>query len=258
MIKGQNKDIYRNITGKRVLITGSSSGIGASMTSLFSSYGAKVGIHYCTNEQNAVQLKNQITDQGGVAEVFKADFQNTGEIIKLAESFIETFSGIDILINDAGASYSQQVFWELDTVDLDRTLNVNLKAPFILSQKAFLAMKKQGKGGRIINISSISTKYGGSSGSLHYAISKSALETLTIGLAKIGAPYNILVNAIRPGLIDTPFHKRFIKKDLSKRIELIPLRRMGKPMDIANMALYLASEGGNFITGQIFTVSGGD
>jgi 3-oxoacyl-[acyl-carrier protein] reductase len=251
-------DIYSSLKGKRVLVTGGSSGIGASISRMFAAKGAKVGIHYNAGKDRAEELKAEITGQGGTAEIFRADFQDAGDIIRLAESFMGVFGGIDVLVNNAGASYNQRAFWELEPDDLERTMSVIIKAPFLLSQKAFSAMKGQGAGGRIINISSISVKYGGSPESLHYTVSKAGLEALTTGLAKIGADHKILVNTIRPGVIDTPFHGRYIKKDMGKRIELIPLKRMGKPEDIANMALYLASEGGNFITGQTFTVSGGD
>ena len=119
-------------------------------------------------------------------------------------------------------------------------------------------MKAQG-GGKIINISSIAAKYGGSVKSLHYGAAKASLEAITIGLARFGAPYNILVNAIRGGFIDTQFQNRYAKeKDLKSRIALIPLKRPGKPDDIAHAVLYLASEAGNFITGEILTIAGGD
>ena len=118
-------------------------------------------------------------------------------------------------------------------------------------------MKDQG-GGKIINISSISAKYGGSGQTLHYGAAKSALETVTLGLAKAGAKYNILVNTVRGGFIDTSMHKKLGRNNIEKRIEMIPLRRAGRPEDMARMVLFLASEAGDFITGETFTVAGGD
>jgi NAD(P)-dependent dehydrogenase (short-subunit alcohol dehydrogenase family) len=134
---------------------------------------------------------------------------------------------------------------------------LNAQAPFFLAQGAFRFMKNNG-GGKIINISSISAKYGGSDRTLHYGASKAALEAINRGLAKAGAPHNILVNAIRAGFIDTPMHKKLGRTNLEKRIHAIPLKKPGKAEDIARMALFLASEGGDFITGETFTVAGGD
>ena len=137
---------------------------------------------------------------------------------------------------------------------------MNAKAPFFLSGEVFDSMKDQG-GGRIINISSVNVKYGGGAKSIHYVASKAALESITRGFAREGAKYNILVNTIRPGVIDTPMHtniRGYSRKDFQKRIALVPLKRMGKPIDIARMALFLASEAGDFITGEIFTIAGGD
>jgi 3-oxoacyl-[acyl-carrier protein] reductase len=114
------------------------------------------------------------------------------------------------------------------------------------------------RGGKIINISSISVKYGGSAQTLHYGAAKSALETVTLGLSKAGAKHNILVNTVRGGFIDTPMHQKLGRTNIEKRIEMIPLKKAGKPRDVAGMVLFLASEAGDFITGETFTVAGGD
>lgn len=118
-------------------------------------------------------------------------------------------------------------------------------------------MKEQG-GGKIINISSVSAKYGGSPQTLHYGAAKAALDATTVGLARAGAPYNILVNSVRGGLVDTPFHHKIGRSSLEDRIKLTPLKRAGQPIDIARMVLFLASSAGDYITGEIFTVAGGD
>ena len=118
---------------------------------------------------------------------------------------------------------------------------------------------KKSSGGKIINISSIAAKYGGSTRSLHYGASKAALEAVTIGLARAGAPHNILVNAVRGGYIDTPAqHRLSSQKDLAERVKRIPLQRAGQPEDIASMVVFLASGAGDFITGEIMSVTGGD
>jgi 3-oxoacyl-[acyl-carrier protein] reductase len=133
---------------------------------------------------------------------------------------------------------------------------VNVFAPMMITSKLFIGMKER-RFGRVVNISSIGAKYGGSSYSMHYGCSKRALEGLSKTIAKEGAEYNILVNTIRPGVIDTDFHKKF-PKDMRKRIEQIPLKKMGKASDVADLVFYLGSDKNNFITNEIVTISGGE
>lgn len=251
--------MFESIKEKKVLITGSSSGIGAETASLFASYGAHVGIHYNKNKEKACQLQKKIVDTGGIAEVFEGDLLEESTRSDLIRSFIRIFGRIDVLINNAGGVIGNMPFLELDEMSWRDTMALNATAPFFLSRNAFLFMRDNG-GGKIINISSISAKYGGSMNTMHYGAAKAALEALTKGFAKAGAPHNILVNCIRGGVIDTPFHSRIDRTSsaMEKRISLIPLRRMGKPADIARLALFLASEEGDFITGEVFTVVGGD
>ena len=136
-------------------------------------------------------------------------------------------------------------------------MSLNTRAPYILSQLAMKQMKKQ-RGGRIINISSIGTKYGGNPSTGTYTISKAALEAMTLIFAKYGAPFNILVNALRVGITNTNFLKHNIKKNLDKRIQLIPLKRLGEPSEIANTIFFLSSDESSYTTGSIISIAGGD
>lgn len=249
--------MFEDIKEKKVLVTGASTGIGACIAELFASYGAFVGIHYRSSRKEALELKNHISKHGGRAEVFKGDLLDNSSRVKLIPSFVKVFQGLDILINNAGGIYGFKDFLKLDEKSWDDTFTLNVKSPFFLIQNAFFYMKKQ-NGGKIINISSVSAKYGGSSQSIHYGAAKAALESVTKGLACAGAQYNILVNSIRGGFVDTSFHKKIGRKDITKRIDLIPLKRAGKPIDIARTALFLASSAGDYITGEIITVAGGD
>lgn len=249
--------MFEDLKGKRILVTGASSGIGACIADLLGSYGALVGVHYRSNEKGAIDIVNNIKKQGGRAKAFQGDLLHTSVRGKLIKSFIDAFGSLDVLVNNAGGVYGFKHFLELDEESWNNTFALNTKAPFFLTKAAFSVMKEQG-GGKIINISSISAKYGGSPQTLHYGAAKAALDSLTVGLARAGAQYNILVNSIRGGFVDTPFHKKIGRGDLEDRIKLIPLKRAGQPIDIARMALFLASEAGDYITGEIFTVAGGD
>ena len=248
--------MFKNIKDKRVLITGGSGGIGSCMVLLFADYQAKVGIHHHNGKKEAENLVRQVEKKNGCAVSFQANLlEDTTDT--LIESFIERCGGIDILINNAGGVFGSMDIIALDSTSWESTFRLNAQAPFFLAQGAFRFMKNNG-GGKIINISSISAKYGGSDKTLHYGASKAALESINRGLAKAGASHNILVNTIRAGFIDTPMHKKIGRTNLEKRIQAIPLKKSGKAEDIARMALFLASEGGDFITGETFTVAGGD
>jgi len=249
--------LFEDLKGKKILVTGASSGIGACIADLLGSYGAVVGVHYRNNKKGAMDIVNNIKKQGGKAEAFQGDLLLASVRANLVKSFIDVFGGIDVLVNNAGGVCGFKHFLELDEESWDNTLALNAKAPFFIAKDAFSVMKEQG-GGKIINISSISAKYGGSSETLHYGAAKAALDSLTIGLARAGAQYNILVNSVRGGFVDTPFHKKIGRSNLEDRIKLIPLKRAGQPIDIARMVLFLASEAGDYITGEIFTVAGGD
>ena len=248
--------MFKAIRGKKVLITGASGGIGASMALLFAEHGAILGLHYNSGKEAADSLVMEVEKYGSQASLFQADLLRESSET-LVDAFIDHFGGIDILINNAGAVLGFKDFLELDDKSWEETFKLNAQVPFFMAQRAFAYMKKN-DGGKIINVSSVAAKYGGSERSLHYGAAKAALEAETIGLARAGAKYNILVNAIRGGFIDTPFHQKLGPKNIEERVQLIPLKRAGQPKDVANMALFLASEGGDFITGEILGITGGD
>ncbi len=249
--------MFQGLRGKRVLITGSSGGIGASLARLFASHGASVGLHFHRNKRTALALHGEIAGAGGQAVCLPADFLDPSDCRRLVQAFLRRFGRIDVLINNAGGPVGPTHFLRLKESFWDQTFALNVKAPFFLARQAFRTMKENG-GGKIINISSVSAKYGGSPQSLHYAAAKAALEAVTVGLARAGASHNILVNTIRAGVVDTPLHRKMGRDSLKDRIRLIPLKRIGQPIDIARMALFLASEAGDYITGEVFSVSGGD
>ncbi|KKU70546.1 MAG: hypothetical protein UX94_C0004G0010 [Parcubacteria group bacterium GW2011_GWA2_47_21] len=250
---------YDSLSGKRVLITGASSGIGATMAKLFALHGAKIGIHYRNSKNSALNVLREIKSAGGEGELFKGDLLQRNVRANLISKFINKFGGIDILINNAGAILEYKHFSRLTETNWDDMFALHAKASFVLSQKAFANMTRQ-KWGRIINISTNATKYA-SPNIMHYYSSKASLEAVTLGFAKEGTKHNILVNAIRCGNINTPMHTKFVgysEKKNRERIRMIPLARAGNPEEIAHLALFLCSSASDFTTGQIITVAGGE
>ena len=243
------------LKNKYVLVTGASSGIGFQIAKDFLLEGAFVGIHYSKNLKGAKRLLKY--GKNNQCKIFKSDFSNSNEISTLWNEFSLWSKGrIDVLVNNA--SFVKPMSLEnLSEEEWDKTFQVNLKAAFQLSREAFSIMSKK-KNGRIINISSGGWKYGGGRDTIHYSVSKAALEALTIAFAKRGAPHNVLVNAIRPGATKTPFHKKIGRKDLSARTNLVPLKRLAKPSEISNTVLFLAGSKSSFITNTIINVTGGE
>ncbi len=249
--------MFDAIRNTRVLVTGAGSGIGASIAELFALHGAVVGIHYHANNANVETIAGNSGFEDNKPYLIQADLLNPKEREAIIPSFINKVGGIDVLINNAGAILGTDHFSHMEQKSWDDTINLNLTAPFFLARDAFISMKQQGRG-RIINISSIAAKYGGSSTSIHYGAAKAGIEAVTRTLAREGAGYNILVNAIEPGVIDTDFHKKIGRSSLTERVKTIPLKRAGVPLDIARLCLFLAAESGDYITGQVLGVTGGD
>ncbi len=253
-----NEISLTGLKGKRVLITGASGAIGSITAELFGRAGAITGIHYYKNRHAAVKILKKIEAANGKAILVKADLLNFRQTSVLIDKFCEEAGGIDILVNCAGGFSKPANFETLDTKAWHNVLDLNLGSVFFLMREAFLRMKVK-KFGRIINISSVAAKYGGSPLTAHYGAAKAAVENLTIFFSRVGAPYNILVNCVRPGVIATELHNKFrTENQMKQRISLIPLKRAGTTYDIAMMILFLSSDAGSFITGQIIPVSGGE
>lgn len=236
---------------KTILITGANSGIGLATTKLFLQKGYFVFAHYFSSNDKLKKLNRE------KLEMFQSDLSQPKNIAKVFSRCLQKCRKVDVLFNNAGNLSISKNIESIKLKDFDYALNVNLKAPFLLSQLALKHMKKS-NGGRIINISSIGIKYGGNSISAHYTISKAAVEAMTISFAKAGAPYNVLVNAVRAGLTETNMLKSNPAKDMKKRIDLIPLKRLANPKEIAESIYFLASKESSYVSGSILTVAGGE
>ena len=239
---------------RTVLVTGASSDIGREICIRFAKEGWNVLCHYFSSDKEAKDLKKTLVSYGIDCYLLKADLSSKSSIKRLLDK-IKNFN-IQSLINNAGTYTVSKHFSRLNIDDITDAFMVNAFAPILLSAGIFMRMKKSGFG-RIVNISSIACKYGGSSSSMHYGCSKLAMEGIAKTLSREGAAGNVLVNTIRPGVINTKFHTRF-PKDMKKRITMIPMRKIGNPEDVAEMAYYVGSDKNNFITGEIITVAGGE
>lgn len=239
-----------NLKDKKVLITGASGGIGNSMVKLFSNAGAIVGLA----ARNEEKLKNLASELPNKSYIFKIDLSNLAEVETFFEAADKEMDGIDILICNAGIT-KDMLSMRMKTEDFQDVLNVNLTSTFILNREACKKMMRR-KFGRIINISSI-VGVMGNPGQANYCASKAGMIGMTKSIAQEYASRGITINCIAPGFIKTPMTEVLTDEQKKAMLDKIPTGRFGNPEDIANTALFLASEEAGYITGQTIHVNGG-
>lgn len=239
------------LENKVAIITGAGAGIGRGIALNFAREGAKVVVADRSQEgQETVKL---ITDAGGKAVFIQTDISQMDQVELMVKKAVDEFGALDILVNNAGI-FPFKPFEEMAEADWDLVLGVNLKGTYFCISKALKLMKE---GAKIVNISSIASVIG-FAGLSHYCASKSGMNGLVRALALELAPKKININAIAPGAIDTPGANAISNEEIKKQtISQIPLARMGEPEDIANAALFLASDEASYITGQVLVVDGG-
>lgn len=239
---------------KTAIITGSSRGIGRAIAILFAESGYNVIINYSKSEKEANELYSNLKDKGLSVKLFKADVSKKHEANLLINYCIGEFGRIDVLVNNAGISQGK-LFTDITDEDWTNMMSINLNGVFYCTQKALQYMIPE-MSGKIINISSIWGMVGGSY-EVHYSTSKAAIIGMTKALAKELGPSNIQVNCIAPGVIQTDMMNNVSDEILNILKEETPLMRLGTPEDIANVALFLADDKSNFITGQVISPNGG-
>ena len=239
---------------KTALITGASRGIGKAIATLFAENGYNVLINYNNSEKEALDLYNELKSRGFAVDTYKADVSKKEEVNLMVNYCIGQFEGIDVLVNNAGISKTN-LFTDISYEEWDEVISTNLNSVFYTTKKALQYMIPQ-MSGKIINISSIWGMVGGSY-EVHYSTSKAAIIGMSKALAKELGPSNIQVNCIAPGVIQTDMLDNIEGDALEALRQETPLMRLGTVEDIANCALFLASDKSNFITGQVISTNGG-
>jgi NAD(P)-dependent dehydrogenase (short-subunit alcohol dehydrogenase family) len=245
---------------KTMLITGGSRGIGAATALLAARNGYAVAVNYHLNKTAADKVVTDITASGGKAVAIRADISREDDIIHLFETTSELLSVPDALINNAGTLEQQMRLDKMDFDRLQRVFTTNITGQFICAREAVKRMsyKYGGKGGAIVNVSSIAAKTGSPDEYVDYAASKGAIDTLTIGLSKEVATEGIRVNGVRPGFIYTDIHAAGGEPGRVDRLkDVIPMKRGGLADEVAEAILWLASEKSSYATGTFIDVAGG-
>ncbi|MBN2281092.1 MAG: glucose 1-dehydrogenase [Candidatus Marinimicrobia bacterium] len=247
-----------NLIGKTALITGSIQGIGFETAKTLALAGAKVVINNHQNEEELSRKVSEITTAGGQAIGVLADCTQKDEVQKLVAAAVKFGGGLDILVNNAGGLIARVPVAEFDEDHFDRIMNVNLKSAFLVTSVAIPYLKKSGAG-RIINLSSQAAHDGGGNGAAAYAASKGGVWTFTKGVIKEVSADGVTVNAVSPGFIaGTDFHNTFTAREVHEKVAAnVPLKRLGRPEDVANVILFLATELGAYVNGQSIQVNGG-
>ena len=236
------------------VVTGGGRGIGRAISLEMAQNGAAVAILYAGNAQSAKETVDQIIQNGGKATAYLCDVADFDQTKETAKKIIDDFGGVDILVNNAGIT-KDKLMLSMSEQDFDSVIAVNLKGAFNMIKHFYSHFMKKRRG-KIINISSVSGVTG-NAGQANYSSAKAGMIGLTKTVAKELCSRNINCNAIAPGFIETDMTQNMPEGMLQAAVEQIPLKRIGRPGDIAKMAAFLASENASYITGQIISIDGG-
>jgi 3-oxoacyl-[acyl-carrier protein] reductase len=247
------------LTGRTALVTGGSRGIGRGIALRLAVDGARVAVHYGSNEEAAKETVAAIEAAGGEAFAVQAELGVPGDAKALWEAFDVHAEGVDVIVNNAGAggAFGHLADGAIDPDDFDKLFALNTKAPFFITQEGLPRLRDNG---RVINISTGLTRTGAMPELIAYAMSKGAIDAFTINLAKDLGPRGITVNTIAPGVVDTDMNARWLRgnDDAHKSVAaLSPLNRVAEPADIADIAAFLASDDSRWVTGQWIDATGG-
>lgn len=245
---------------KAVIVTGGSRGIGAATALAAAAQGYAVCISYNSDAGAAADVVRAISEAGGRAFAVRADIAAEDDVTALFRAVDEEFGLLDALVNNAGILERQMRLEDMDAARLNRIFQVNITGYFLCAREAVrrMSLKRGGRGGAIVNVSSIAARLGSPGEYVDYAAAKGAVDTMTIGLSKEVADEGIRVNAVRPAYIYTDIHASGGEPSRVDRLkDAIPMKRGGEASEVANAILWLLSDGASYSTGAFIDVSGG-
>ena len=245
-----------NLKGKVVVVTGGARDIGRQISLMLTTLGARVGINYFDNPEDAEITLKMVKEAGGEAIIVQGDMTRQEDAERLMAETVKAFGNrIDGLVNVAGGLVARKTIEEMDVEFWDFLMDVNAKTAFLATKAAVSHMTG---GGSVVNFASQAARDGGGPGASAYAAAKGAVMTFTRSMAKELGPRGIRVNALCPGMISTSFHDRFTLNTVRANVAAVtPLRREGSPDEIANLVAFLISDDSSFITGTNLDINGG-
>jgi 3-oxoacyl-[acyl-carrier protein] reductase len=252
------ESVKSDLTGKAVLVTGASTGIGAAAALAFARHGCKLAIHYNASRKEAETVAAGVKAAGAEAVLVGGDVTVGANVKRIVAETLAAFGRIDVLINNAGGMIGRTKIEDYTEEYLGKVLALNVTQVALFMHEVIPVMRRQG-GGNVINVSSVAARHGGGGGAIIYAGAKGFISTATHGWAKEVAGDNIRVNAVSPGVITTPFHDRYSTAEQLKTMQAtVPMNRLGIPEECAGTFVYLASdEMSGYVTGQVIEVNGG-
>ncbi len=242
------------LEGKNAIITGGSRGIGKGIAEVFAKHGANVAFTYNSSSQSAEELAKELEKLGVKAKAYQSNAASFKESQELVDKVVEDFGSIDIVVNNAGIT-KDNLLMRMSEEDFDKVIEVNLKSIFNMTKAVQRTFLKQ-RSGSIINMSSV-VGVTGNAGQANYAASKAGIIGFSKSMAQELGSRNIRTNVIAPGFIETEMTEKLDEKTVQGWRDAIPLKRGGKPEDIANACVFLGSDLSAYVTGQVIHVDGG-
>jgi len=248
------------MSGGTLLVTGGSRGIGAAVARIAAGRGWRVAVNYAENAAAAEALVREIRDASGEAIAIRGDVGVEADVVRMFEAVDRAYGPLDALVNNAGVVARKGRVEDMDAARLERMMRVNVIGSFLCAREAVRRMstRRGGRGGAIVNVSSVAAVHGSPGEYVDYAASKGAIDSFTVGLAREVAEEGIRVNAVRPGIIATEIHASGGQPDRIERLRgLVPMKREGEVDEVAHAVLWLLSDEASYTTGAILNVSGG-